>query len=64
MQVSVGSLASSTDYCVILCLSDDTARSGYICTPPATFQTLAKPDVDTNEPYNTGTFSTPISLLQ
>jgi hypothetical protein len=52
--ISVGNLQPDTEYCVTLCIQDDTAGSGFICTPPNSFRTLEKPDVDTNEPYNTG----------
>jgi hypothetical protein len=51
---TVGDLQPSTTYCVSVCIQDDTAGSGYICTAPESFTTLKAPEVISNLPYNTG----------
>ena len=52
---TVGDLEPSTQYCVAVCIQDDTAGSGYICSTPTTFSTPAPPAVETNPPYYIGT---------
>jgi hypothetical protein len=57
---TVGGLQPSTNYCARLCIQDDTAGSGYICTvPPQSFTTPAPPAVETNPPYYVGKSSSP-----
>jgi hypothetical protein len=50
----VGGLEPATEYCVSVCIQDDTAGSGYICTGPQSFSTPAPPVVETNPPYYVG----------
>ena len=53
---TVGGLDPSTSYCVRLCMQDDTAGSGYICTAPESFGTLKAPEVISNPPYDVGAY--------
>jgi hypothetical protein len=50
----VGDLEPATSYCVAVCIQDDTAGSGYICTGPQTLSTPAAPAVVTDPPYYIG----------
>ena len=53
---TVGDLEPNTTYCVSVCIQDDTAGSGYICTAPESFDTLKAPEVISNPPYDVGAY--------
>ncbi len=53
---TVGDLEPNTTYCVRLCMQDDTAGSGYICTSPESFGTLKAPEVISDSPYDVGAY--------
>lgn len=59
---AVGDLEPATTYCVAVCIQDDTAGSGYICTGPQTFSTPKAPEVITLPATNVGVDNT--STLQ
>ena len=53
--VTVGGLSPSTEYCVRVCMEDETAGSGYICSSnPTSFTTPKAPEVVTGPPYYIG----------
>ena len=63
---TVGNLEPSTEYCVRVCMEDETAGGGYICSNnPTSFTTPAAPAVETDPPYYIGKSdqSRPRSLL-
>ena len=52
---TVGNLEPSTEYCVRVCMEDETAGGGYICSSnPTSFSTPAAPAVETDPPYYIG----------
>lgn len=59
---TVGDLEPATSYCVAVCIQDDTAGSGYICTDPQTFSTPKAPEVITLPATDVGVGNT--STLQ